>query len=48
MEHLGTPFAWSIIVVLAFAVAVAMIIYGIHTVRKKDEPDPLYGGAAAP
>ena len=46
MEHLGTPFAWSIVVVLAIAVAAAMIVYGIHTLRKKDEPDPLYGGVS--
>src|SRR5579864_3387821 len=43
MEHLGTPFAWSIVVVVAIAVAAAMIGYGIYTFRKKDEPDPLYG-----
>jgi len=46
VEHLGTPFAWSIVVVLAIAVAAAMIVYGIHTLRKKDEPDPLYGGVS--
>jgi len=46
MDYLGTPFAWSIVVVLAIAVAAAMIVYGIHTLRKKDEPDPLYGGVS--
>jgi hypothetical protein len=46
MEHLGAPFAWSIVVVLAIAVAAAMIGYGIHTIRKKDEPDPLFGGVS--
>ena len=46
MEHLGTPFAWSIVVVLAIAVAAAMIVYGIHALRKKDEPDPLYAGVS--
>src|SRR5437016_13975139 len=46
MEHLGTPYAWSIVVVLAIAVAAAMIGYGIYTFRKKDEPDPLYGNVA--
>jgi hypothetical protein len=44
MEYLGTPFAWSIFVVLAIAVAAAMIVYGIHAFRKNDEPDPLFGG----
>ena len=43
MEHLGTPFAWSIVVVLAIAVAAGMIGYVIYSLRKKDEPDPLYG-----
>jgi hypothetical protein len=47
MERLGTPFAWSMVVVLAIAVAAAMIVYGIHTLRKKDEPDPLYGGVSS-
>jgi hypothetical protein len=44
MEHLGTPFAWSIVAVLGIAVAAAMIAYVIYTLRKKHEPDPLYGG----
>jgi hypothetical protein len=44
MEHLSTPFAWSIVAVLGIAVAAAMITYVIYTLRKKDEPDPLYGG----
>ena len=46
MEHLGTPFAWSIVAVLAIAVAAGMIGYGIYSFRKKDEPDPLYGGVS--
>jgi len=46
MEYLGTPFAWSIFVVLAIAVAAAMIVYGIHAFRKDDEPDPLFAGVS--
>jgi hypothetical protein len=44
--YLGTPFAWSIFVVLATAVAAAMIVYGIHALRRTDEPDPLFGGVS--
>ena len=44
MEHLGTPFAWSIVAVVGIAVAAAMIGYVTYNLRKKDEPDPLYGG----
>ena len=40
-RHLGGPSSQ-----LAIAVAAAMIIYVIHTLRKKDEPDPLYGGVS--
>ena len=43
-EYLGTPLAWSIFVVFAIAVSVAMIVYGILGLRKKAEPDPLFGG----
>ena len=46
MEHPGTPFAWSIVVVFAITVAAGMIGYGIYSFRKKDEPDPLYGGVS--
>jgi hypothetical protein len=46
MEHLGAPFMWSIVAVLGIAVAAAMIAYGIYAIRKKDEPDPLYGGVS--
>jgi len=38
MEHLGTPFAWSVVAVLAIAIAAATIGYAIYTFRKKDEP----------
>jgi hypothetical protein len=38
MEQLGTPFAWSVFVVIAIAVAAAMILYGVYAVRKRDEP----------
>ena len=46
MDYLGTPFAWSVIVVLAIAVAAAMIVYLIPTVRNNDAPDPLFGGVS--
>jgi hypothetical protein len=46
MEHLGTPFAWSVVAILAIAVAAAMIGYGIYTFSKKDEPDPLFAGVS--
>jgi hypothetical protein len=46
MEQLATPFAWSIVAVVAIAVAAAVIGYGIYTFRKKDEPDLLYGNVA--
>ena len=46
MEHLGTPFAWSVFAVIAIAVAGGMAGYGIYSFRKKDEPDPLYGGVS--
>jgi hypothetical protein len=43
---MGTPFMWSIVAVLGVAVAAAMIAYGMYAIRKKDEPDPLYGGVS--
>jgi hypothetical protein len=43
MDQLGTPFAWSVFAVMAIAVAVAMIFYGIYAVRKKDETAPSFG-----
>jgi hypothetical protein len=46
MEQLATPFAWSIVAVVAIAVAAAVIGYGIYTFRKKDELDPLFGGVS--
>jgi hypothetical protein len=46
MAYLGTPFGWGVVAVLAIAVAAAMIVYVVHTLRKKDEPDPLYGGVS--
>jgi hypothetical protein len=46
MEYLGTPFAWGVVAVLAIAVAAAMIVYTIFAFRKKDEPDPLFGGVS--
>jgi hypothetical protein len=42
MDQLGTPFSWSVLAVIAIAVAAAMIIYSIYAVRKKDEPDPSF------
>jgi hypothetical protein len=42
MDQVGTPFSWSILAVIAIAVAAAMIIYSIYAVRKKDEPDPSF------
>ena len=41
MEHLGTPFAWSIVVVLAIAIAAAMIVYvGSILFARKTSPIP--------
>jgi hypothetical protein len=42
MDQVGTPFSWSVLAVIAIAVAAAMIIYSIYAVRKKDEPDPSF------
>ena len=44
MEHLGTAISGSIVAVLGTAGAAALIAYGIYAIRRKDEPDPLYGG----
>jgi hypothetical protein len=46
MERLGTPFTWGVVAVMALAVAAAMITYVVRLMRKKDEPDPTFGGVS--